>query len=93
MFNLFVTIFSAFVQVERDLISQRTTECLERLRAEGRHIGRPAGSKNYHSKLSIIEPELRKYRAKGLNFAACSKLMPIKVSDKTIANYCRRLNI
>jgi DNA invertase Pin-like site-specific DNA recombinase len=93
MLNLFVTIFSAFVQVERDLISQRTTESLERLKAEGKHIGRPSGSKNYQSKLNKIESDLRKYREKGLNFTACSKLMSIKISDKTIAKYCKQLNI
>lgn len=93
MLNLFVTIFSAFVQVERDLISQRTTECLERLKMEGKHIGRPAGSKNYNSKLDKIQNELIKYRKLGLNYKACSKVLSIKISDKTIAKYCRQLNI
>lgn len=91
--DLFVTIFSAFVQVERDLISQRTTECLERLKTNGQCIGRPLGSKNYQSKLNLIENELRKYRKLGLNFKACSKVMPIKISDKTIAKYCKQLEI
>lgn len=93
IFNLFVTIFSAFVQVEKNLISQRTTECLGRLKANGQHIGRPLGSKNYESKLNKIQNELIKYRKLGLNFKACSKVMPIKISDKTIAKYCKQLGI
>lgn len=44
--------FGLSAEIERNLISQRTKRCLERLRAEGKHIGRIKGSKNKLTKLS-----------------------------------------
>lgn len=35
--------FSLAGQIERQLISQRTKECLKRLKDEGKHLGRPFG--------------------------------------------------
>ena len=35
--------FGLSAEIERNLISQRTKEALARIRAEGRHIGRPKG--------------------------------------------------
>ena len=40
--------FGLSAEIERNLISQRTKEALARLKAEGKHIGRPYGSKNSH---------------------------------------------
>ena len=37
--------FGLSAEIERNLISQRTREALARLKAEGKHIGRPKGSK------------------------------------------------
>ena len=44
--------FGLSAEIERNLISQRTKRCLDRLRAEGKHIGRNKGSKNKSTKLS-----------------------------------------
>lgn len=44
--------FGLSAEIERTMISQRTKRCLDRLRAEGKHIGRKKGSKNKHTKLS-----------------------------------------
>lgn len=38
--------FGLSAEIERNLISQRTREALARVRAEGKHIGRPQGRKN-----------------------------------------------
>ena len=38
--------FGLSAEIERNLISQRTRESLARLRAEGKHVGRPKGRKN-----------------------------------------------
>ena len=38
--------FGLSAEIERNLISQRTKEALARIRAEGKHIGRPKGSCN-----------------------------------------------
>ena len=44
--------FGLSAEIERTMISQRTKRCLDRLRAEGKHIGRTKGSKNKSTKLS-----------------------------------------
>lgn len=41
--------FGLSAEIERDLLSQRTREALARVRAEGKRVGRPVGSKNRHS--------------------------------------------
>ncbi|MBQ8255894.1 MAG: master DNA invertase Mpi family serine-type recombinase, partial [Alphaproteobacteria bacterium] len=43
--------FGLSAEIERNLISQRTKEALARVKAEGKHIGRPMGSRN-ESKLA-----------------------------------------
>ena len=43
--------FGLVAELERDLISQRTTEALKRLKNEGKVLGRPKGKKNQKHKL------------------------------------------
>ncbi len=38
--------FGLSAEIERNLISQRTKEALARVKSEGRHVGRPLGSRN-----------------------------------------------
>lgn len=38
--------FGLSAEIERNLISQRTKEALARIKSEGKHIGRPYGSRN-----------------------------------------------
>ncbi len=38
--------FGLSAEIERNLISQRTKEALARIKAEGKHVGRPQGSRN-----------------------------------------------
>lgn len=40
--------FSLSAEIERNLISQRTKEALNRIKSEGRKLGRKVGSKNKH---------------------------------------------
>lgn len=51
MGKMMTAILSAFAEMERDLISQRTIEGIARARKEGKRIGRPFGSKNKLKKL------------------------------------------
>jgi len=44
--ELFFSITGAFAQFERKLIQERVNAGLDRARKEGKHIGRPAGSKD-----------------------------------------------
>ena len=52
MGKMMIAILSAFAEMERDLISQRTIEGLKRRKADGVQLGRPVGSKNRKTKMS-----------------------------------------
>ena len=52
--------FGLSAEIERNLISQRTKQCLARLQAENKHIGRPIGSKNSITKLTGKEEIIKK---------------------------------
>ena len=49
--------FGLSAEIERNLISQRTREALARLKAEGKHIGRPKGSKTCKEAHPLFEHE------------------------------------
>ena len=51
--------FSISAEIERTLISQRTTEALRRKKAEGVVLGRPRGKKNKNHKLNGCENKIR----------------------------------
>jgi DNA invertase Pin-like site-specific DNA recombinase len=51
--------FALSVEIERDLISQRTKEALTRRRSEGVILGRPIGRKSSRVKLSGHEKEIQ----------------------------------
>lgn len=51
MGKMMTAILSAFAEMERDLISQRTKEGLERAKREGKHVGRKQGVRNKLYKL------------------------------------------
>jgi DNA invertase Pin-like site-specific DNA recombinase len=59
--------FGLSAEIERNLISQRTKEALARAISEGKHIGRPKGSKNKKIILSGKEKEIRKLLRKGIS--------------------------
>ena len=44
--RFFFQIAGSFAQFERSLISERTKETLKHLKAQGKHVGRPQGSKD-----------------------------------------------
>lgn len=47
--------FGLSAEIERNLISQRTKEALERRKAEGMKLGRPCGTRSKHCKLDGAE--------------------------------------
>ncbi len=49
--------FGLSAEIERNLISQRTREALARIKAEGKHIGRPKGRKTSREALSLYRHE------------------------------------
>ena len=56
-----LTIISAFAQLERDIIRERTIAGLNRAKASGKKLGRPKGSKDskYRKKRKIKSPSVK----------------------------------
>jgi DNA invertase Pin-like site-specific DNA recombinase len=78
--------FSLFAEIERDLISERTKEGLERAKAEGKLLGRPKG-KLGKSKLDGKQNEIQNYLDKGVNKANIAKIYD--VSWPTLDNFIK----
>lgn len=57
--------FGLAAEIERDMISQRTRQALERRRAEGQVLGRPKGAVSRRVKLTGHEAEIRGMLAEG----------------------------
>lgn len=70
--KVMVTMFSLFAEIERDLISERTKEGLQRAKAQGKLLGRPKGMGK--SKLDGKEPEIKGYLAKGVNVTNIARI-------------------
>ena len=66
-------LFALFVEVERDLISERTREGLARPRCAGRKLGRPKGSLGV-SRLDGREDDIRRLLELGVSKTAIAKL-------------------
>ncbi|MBO5442270.1 MAG: recombinase family protein [Alphaproteobacteria bacterium] len=65
--------FSLAAEIERQLISQRTTECLKRLKNEGKHLGRPYGFT--YKKLKKKHNKIVELLGKGISKAEIARLM------------------
>ena len=87
MGKMMTAILSAFAEMERDLIRQRTIEGLARARAQGKHLGRPHGTT--YRKLNIDEV-LELVRA-GFNKAEIARLL--ECNWQTIHRFCKENNI
>ncbi len=83
--------FSISAEIERNLISQRTSEALQRKKAEGVKLGRPKGSKSSHHKLSGCEYKIRKMLHEGYPKTLISK--QLNVSYSTLYLYMKEKKI
>jgi len=72
--------FSISAEIERTLISQRTTEALKRKKNEGVVLGRPKGRKNSSYKLSGCEEKIYKLMAEGYPKNLISKQLGVSAS-------------
>lgn len=79
--------FGLSAEIERNLISQRTTEALARKRAEGVHLGRPKGAKSKVVKLTDAEPAIRILLDKGCNYSQIAR--DLKVDRTTLMRYIK----
>lgn len=82
--------FALSAEIERNLISQRTKEALARLRAEGKHLGRPKGARSSQStyKLRNKEQRIRRMLKKGYSMRKISD--QLHCSRGTIIRYYQR---
>ena len=86
MGKMMVAILSAFAEMERDLISQRTKEGLARVKLSGRTLGRPKGIKNIHHKLEDKEQEIIELINKGW---VCNWIAKrFNCSNTCLKNFC-----
>ncbi len=79
--------FSLSAEIERNLISQRTKEALARIKASGRKLGRPTGSKNKKYVLDGKEELLQKLLDEGLKKTQIAR--KLSISTKSIYNYLK----
>lgn len=69
------TVLGLAAEIERELISMRTTEALAKRKAAGKTLGRPKGKQSAKLKLDIREQEIRMYLAKGISKRSIAKLV------------------
>ncbi|MDD4684229.1 MAG: master DNA invertase Mpi family serine-type recombinase [Bacteroidales bacterium] len=81
--------FGLSSEIERNLISQRTKEALARAISEGKHIGRPLGSKNHKYKLTGKENEIKILLSKGFSKSSIAK--QLGVHRFTMYRFCKNL--
>ena len=74
--------FSLSAEIERKLISQRTKEALERIKKEGKTLGRPKGRGNNKHILDDKMDLINEYLKKG--YSICYIAKKIKVHPNTI---------
>lgn len=76
-----IAIMSAFSELERDLISQRTIEGLARVKSEGKILGRPLGSKNSNYKLDDCEELVKEWLSEGKTKSYIAKRLKVHRSS------------
>ena len=79
--------FALSAEIERDLISQRTKEALERKRAEGVVLGRPQGRKSTNVKLSGHESEILELLEKKTTKTAIGRIF--RVNRMTVDSFIK----
>ena len=79
--------FSISAEIERTLISQRTTEALRRKKAEGVKLGRPKGRGSAHHKLTGCDNKIKMMLAEGYPKTLISK--QLNVSPSTLYLYLK----
>lgn len=83
--------FGLSAEIERNLISQRTREALERVRSEGKKIGHPAGKNNKQRMLDKHSEKIIQWRKKKISLTQIAKFL--KCNRKTVYNYVRLKNL
>lgn len=81
--------FGLSAEIERQLISERTKVSLDKLKSQGKHLGRPFGAKSKSLKLSKNTKKVKDLMAKGLPKAQIARLFGV---DKlTLYRFLKKL--
>lgn len=83
--------FCLSAEIERQLISERTRASLERLKAQGKHIGRPKGQKPSHYKLTGKGAYIKRERLNGRSKLSLAK--ELNVTWVTLNKFMQRYKI
>lgn len=87
MGKMMIAIMAAFAEMERDLIVQRTKECLARKKLEGVHLGRPRGC-TYRK---LKKDDVLDLVQKGFNKTQICHLL--ECNWQTVHRFCKENNI
>jgi DNA invertase Pin-like site-specific DNA recombinase len=79
--TMFLTLLSAFSQMERDFISERTKAGLEKARSEGKLIGKQKGSISSNTQFEPYKEKIKEYLDLGLSYEKI--VNNIKVGSKS----------
>ena len=82
------TVLGLAAEIERELISLRTTEALAKRKAAGKTLGRPKGRQSASLKLDAREQEIKMYLAKGISKRSIAKL--VDCAPSTLYNWLKR---
>lgn len=85
--TVLVFAFGLAAQIERDMISMRTREALQRRKAMGMHLGRPFGYKLQNHKLDSKRARIQHDLAKGVSKSRLARRYDVCV--KTMRKYIR----
>ena len=81
--------FGLSAEIERQLISERTKMSLDKLKSQGKHLGRPFGAKSKSLKLSKNTKRVKDLMDKGLPKAQIARLLGV---DKlTLYRFLKKL--
>jgi DNA invertase Pin-like site-specific DNA recombinase len=83
--------FGLAAEIERDMISKRTKEALEKRKAEGVILGRPVGQRNSIKKCDRIKEDIIKYNDLGMSMSKIGRLL--KVNRVTVSLFMKENNI
>ncbi|MEZ0486438.1 master DNA invertase Mpi family serine-type recombinase [Fibrella aquatica] len=83
--------FSLSAEIERQLISQRTTEALARKKAEGMQLGRPTGSQNKTVKLTGKEEAIKELLRANVSHSAIGRILG--VDRQTVSSFIQSRGI
>ena len=83
--------FGLAAEIERNMISQRTREALERKKEQGVKLGRPKGALGKNNKLNGMEETVRLLLEKGNSYESVARVLD--VNRTTLTRFCKAKNI